>query len=414
MSRTTAFVLACSLSPLVITSAAAQTKTIEGERTTMTATVEAIEQSARTVTLRLPNDELHTVSVPERMKQFSELRVGDKITATYYETLTVRLKSPGEPDVNTLNEGVTPGAVGRRAGTKVSERTITATIDAIDMTVPSISFKGPSGWHYSTKVRDKRALEVVRVGDRVDITWTDAMLVSVARAASKMGSSAYAESPLEKGGGMVWASLGFQGDLGGSVNSSGVGTVAGQRAEIDANSWGERYDAALIFRIGGAYNVTGRSQVFGAVGWEQAEADTAVAGLIGGQPLSLKFKDYQGWGIDGGYRYFFNTEYVARPFVAASIGFQRVQEISVSFSSPTGFRADDVPMYDDSWVIQWRLGGGVQWDLNQRFGIQATVDLKYSGLLSDESGVGTLGFERINDTGNRWTFPIMGGVYVKF
>jgi hypothetical protein len=409
MSRTTAFVLACSLSPLVITSAAAQTKTIEGERTTMTATVEAIEQSTRNVTLRLPNDELHTVWVPEYVRRFSELKVGDRITATYHETITVRLKKPDERDVNTLNQTVTSAGGGKRAGSAATQRTITATIDAIDMNVPSISFKGPSGWHYSTRVRDKKALDQLRIGDRVDITWTDALLLSVA-----MGSAAYEQPPLEQGGGMVWASLGFQGDLGGRVNSSGVGTIAGQRAEIDANSWGERYDAGLIFRFGGAYNLDGRSQVFGAVGWEQAEADTAVAGLIGGQPLSMKFRDYQGWGLDFGYRYFFDTKYVARPFVAASVGFQHVKEISVTFTAPSGYRADDVPMYDDSWVVQWRLGGGVQWDLNERFGIQATLDLKYSSLLSDQSGIGTAGFERINDTGNRWTFPIMGGVYVKF
>jgi hypothetical protein len=35
-------------------------------------------------------------------------------------------------------------------------------------------------------------------------------------------------------------------------------------------------------------------------------------------------------------------------------------------------------------------------------------------VLSDQSGIGTVGFERINDVGNRWTLPVMGGVYVKF
>ena len=40
--------------------------------------------------------------------------------------------------------------------------------------------------------------------------------------------------------------------------------------------------------------------------------------------------------------------------------------------------------------------------------------LRYLGVLSDESGIGSLGFERINDQGNRWTFPIMVGAFVKF
>jgi hypothetical protein len=62
------------------------------------------------------------------------------------------------------------------------QRTITATIDNIDMDVPSISFKGPRGWNYSSKVKDKKALSQVKAGDRVDITWTEAMLVSMAPA----------------------------------------------------------------------------------------------------------------------------------------------------------------------------------------------------------------------------------------
>ena len=56
---------------------------------------------------------------------------------------------------------------------------MTAVVDAIDPKVPSISFKGPQGWTYSRKVLDKNVLKQVKVGDRVDFTWTEAMIVSV-------------------------------------------------------------------------------------------------------------------------------------------------------------------------------------------------------------------------------------------
>jgi hypothetical protein len=45
--------------------------------------------------------------------------------------------------------------------------------------VPSISFKGSNGWTYSSRVQDTEALAKVKVGDRVDIVWTEAMLVSL-------------------------------------------------------------------------------------------------------------------------------------------------------------------------------------------------------------------------------------------
>jgi hypothetical protein len=232
---------------------------------------------------------------------------------------------------------------------------------------------------------------------------------------SLSATTAFAQptEPLLEGRGMFWGSLGFQGDLGGAVNSSGIGVVSGLRAEINTNTWAERYDTALVFRFGGAYNLTAKSQVFAAITWEQSEADTTEVGLIGGQALSAKFSDYQGTGIDAGYRYFFNTDYKAKPFVGGSIGFQRLQDITISLSS-VPFNVADVPFYDDSWVAGWRVGTGFLMDINERFGWQVTIDLKYSGVLSDEAGIGTVGFERINDVGNRWTLPILAGAYVKF
>jgi hypothetical protein len=230
-----------------------------------------------------------------------------------------------------------------------------------------------------------------------------------------LGLVAFAQpdGPLVQGQGLAWGSLGFQGDLGGAVNISGIGVVAGQRAEIDTNTWAERYDAALIFRVGGAFNLTSTSQLFGAMTWEQAEADTTTIGLLGGQDLAGKFSDYQGWGIDAGSRYFFPSEYKAMPFVSASVGFHRIQDITLDLLSPT-FNASEIPFYDDSWVAGWRVGTGFLYDINVRFGWQVTIDIKYTGVLSDQSGIGTIGFERINNVGNRWTLPIMAGAYVKF
>ena len=52
-------------------------------------------------------------------------------------------------------------------------------ITAIDMKVPSITFTGPNNWKYSSKVEDKAALSKVKVGDKVDIVWTEAVMISL-------------------------------------------------------------------------------------------------------------------------------------------------------------------------------------------------------------------------------------------
>ena len=49
------------------------------------------------------------------------------------------------------------------------------------MAIPSVTFTGPNGWKYTSKVQDKEALGKVKVGDKVDIVWTEAVLVSIER-----------------------------------------------------------------------------------------------------------------------------------------------------------------------------------------------------------------------------------------
>ena len=233
-----------------------------------------------------------------------------------------------------------------------------------------------------------------------------------------LAGTARAQDPttgLEAGGVIGWASIGFQSDIGGSVNSSGIGTIQGFPTEINSNTWGERYDVALILRFGVGYNLSPTTQLTLATHWEQAESDRASAGLIGGVPLQIQFSDQQGWGIDFGVRRFFPTRGDLKPFYGGSLGFERTEEITVTMdASAHALELIDVPFYDDSWVINWRFGGGFLWDINERVGWQLTVDLKYSGVLSDAAGLGQLVMERINDTGNRWTLPIMAGVYVRF
>jgi len=173
--------LGCALLLAGGTAAQGQVKVIPGEHHTTTATIEGIESASRMLTVRTDKGELHTFRVPEAQTGFASLKIGDQINATYYDNIVVRKKAPGEPEVDTREGAVTRGTPGVVGSTAAVQQTITATIDAIDPNIPSITLSGPRGWKYSTKVQDKKALEQVKVGDRVDITWTEAMLVSVGK-----------------------------------------------------------------------------------------------------------------------------------------------------------------------------------------------------------------------------------------
>lgn len=154
------------------------TKTLTGEQKTVTATIESIERSTRVVVLKEQNGEYTEIAVPAEVKRFDTLKVGDTITAKYYENIVLRLKMPGEKSQDSGGAALTPGTGAKAGVTAATQRTITATITHIDPKVPSISFSGPNGWKYSSRVEDKAALAKVKVGDRLDITWTMAVLIS--------------------------------------------------------------------------------------------------------------------------------------------------------------------------------------------------------------------------------------------
>ena len=91
-----------------------------------------------------------------------------------------RKLNPGEKpvDSSTGDLTLTPGA--KPGGTAATQRTITTTITAIDEKIPSITLTSPKGWVYSSKVKDLALLKTVKVGDQVNVTWTEAVSISVA------------------------------------------------------------------------------------------------------------------------------------------------------------------------------------------------------------------------------------------
>jgi hypothetical protein len=172
-----AFVGAALMLGAAAVTASAQTKTITGQTQNITVTVEAIDHANRQVTAKKPDGTYEVFYVPAAIQRFDQIKVGDKITAKYYENMVLRVQEPGAKPVDETSHAVTRAE--GTAGTAAHQRTITATIAAIDRNVPSITFTGPNGWKYSSRVQDKEALAKVKVGDKVDITWTEAMILSL-------------------------------------------------------------------------------------------------------------------------------------------------------------------------------------------------------------------------------------------
>jgi hypothetical protein len=155
----------------------AQVKELPTQTTTIAGTVETIDQGKRAMNIKTANGEFVAVTVPESVKRFNELKVGDMVKATYNNNVIVRVKPPGEPAVDTVDTDYSKGAPNSR--TQVMVRRMTASIVAIDKGASSISFEGPNGWKYSRRVVDPIVFDQVKVGDKVDITWSTDLTLSV-------------------------------------------------------------------------------------------------------------------------------------------------------------------------------------------------------------------------------------------
>jgi hypothetical protein len=164
--------------PLVALAQAPVTKT---EAVEITAKIEAIDKTARLVSLKDEDGETETIYCGPEVKRFDELKVGDTVTFRYYESVAYAIRKPGQPSGLPAQTGptVTRGQGARPSGTIARQETATVTIKAIDPKVPSVTVLTEDGRTVSFKVEDKKNLKDVKVGDKVEITYTEAVMISV-------------------------------------------------------------------------------------------------------------------------------------------------------------------------------------------------------------------------------------------
>ena len=174
--RTLALVAVLAVFPLA---AQAQKPVTKTEAVETTATVVAIDHTDRVITLKNENGEVE-IGVGPEIKRFDELKVGDQITFRYQESLLVQIKKAGEAKAKASDEPViTRGKGPRPSGTIAQQQTATVTIKAIDPKVPAVTVTTEDAHTLSYKVKDAKALEGFKAGDKVDITYTEALMVSV-------------------------------------------------------------------------------------------------------------------------------------------------------------------------------------------------------------------------------------------
>ncbi|CAH2603969.1 conserved exported protein of unknown function [Rhodovastum atsumiense] len=182
------FVLALTAAgtPLLAQGAATATDQQAGpvvtETRTTTATVETIDQEKRTVLLRTGDGTLLTVQVGPEVRNLAQVRPGDRVTATYRESVAAAISRPDSPPL-TAGASVTRAVEGERpAGETAQEVTARVRILAVDTRANTVTFLGPSGLPRIIALRDpgmQRFAATLQPGDDVDVTYTEALAIRV-------------------------------------------------------------------------------------------------------------------------------------------------------------------------------------------------------------------------------------------
>jgi hypothetical protein len=159
----------------------AQKPIYESQPRTVNATIEAVDKATRVVTLKTEAGTRLQVTAPNEMEGFNSLRVGDLVSARYFEAVVVRLARPGspapssEPTTRITRKDRAPGSEA------MSERTVRATVTAVGTDQPSLTVKTADGLDHTMGVSDPTQLTTLKAGDVLDITFYESRLISVER-----------------------------------------------------------------------------------------------------------------------------------------------------------------------------------------------------------------------------------------
>jgi hypothetical protein len=155
----------------------------KGEKATTVMTIQAIDSTNRMVTVKMENGEEDTFAVGPEIKRFDEFKVGDRIRATYYESTVYQLRKPGDATAKPRDDvAATAGSGKLPSGTVARQQTTTVTVQKVNKNPASLTVQTQDGRTVTRKVDDPKNIENVKPGDRIDITYTQALLADIERA----------------------------------------------------------------------------------------------------------------------------------------------------------------------------------------------------------------------------------------
>ena len=153
------------------------------QTTKASATVTKLDVAKRHLTIKNDAGEENTIDVDPAVRNLEQLKVGDKIVVTYYQSVAASVAKAGDATgaastvgAETAKEGERPGATAR------SMTRIPVTIVSVDSQKNVVKFRGDDDLVRTTDVvspEGKAFIKNLKAGDKVMLTYTESVAISV-------------------------------------------------------------------------------------------------------------------------------------------------------------------------------------------------------------------------------------------
>lgn len=153
---------------------------------TATLTVQSIDNATRSVLLKRANGDLLQVIAGDEVKNFDQIKVGDKVISRHTRALVLELKKGGagirERAESTDKGSAKPGE--KPAGYEAKKITFVADVQKVDAKKQIVTLRGAKNT-VLLKVKDPEQLNLIKKGDQVEGVYAEAVAISVVAAPAK-------------------------------------------------------------------------------------------------------------------------------------------------------------------------------------------------------------------------------------
>jgi Cu/Ag efflux protein CusF len=155
----------------------------KGALITATTTVKKVDASKREVTVAGADGNPVIINVPSDVQGLDNVKPGDKLDVSYYESVVFSLRKPGETGPRATSKSTEQPTSGAMPGGTAS-RQISATVRVvkIDRDANKLTIRSPNGEMDTIHVTDpqnQNELRKLKVGDELQVTYTEAMASAI-------------------------------------------------------------------------------------------------------------------------------------------------------------------------------------------------------------------------------------------